>query len=98
MSSELYSKIYNFLVTAKQEHITATSVIYQGIEEDPWIPKEELRGVVHQAISSAMNLYTQGSEHQQKFLGIPLQVSPYETHLKKYSLDRIMICHNFSTS
>lgn len=30
MSSELYSKIYNFLVTANQEHnITATSVIYQ---------------------------------------------------------------------
>ena len=82
MSSELYSKIYNFLVTAKQEHITATSVIYQGIEEDLWIPKEELREVVHQAILSAMNLYAQSSEHQQKFLGIPLQVSPYETNLK----------------
>ena len=82
MSSELYSKIYNFLVTAKQEHITATSVIYQEIEEDPWISKEELRGVVHQAILSAMNLYTQGSEQQQKFLGIPLQVSPYGTNLK----------------
>ena len=63
MSSELYSKIYNFLVTAKQEHITVTSVIYQGIKEDPWIPKKELREVVYQAISSAMNLYTQGSEH-----------------------------------
>ena len=86
MSSEIYSKIYNFLVTAKQEHITATSVIYQGIEEDPWIQKEELRGVVHQAISSAMNIYSQGSEHQQKFLRIPLQVSHYETSLKKYSV------------
>ena len=47
MSSELYSKIYNFLVTAKQEHITTTLVIYQGIEEDPWILKEELKRVVH---------------------------------------------------
>jgi len=25
---------------------TATSVIYQGIEEDPWIPKEELRELI----------------------------------------------------
>ena len=98
MSSELYLKIYNFLVTAKQEHINATSIIYQGIKEDPWIPKEELRGVVHQAISSAMNFYTQGSEHQQKFLEIPLQVSPYETNLKKYSLNTMMICRSFSTS
>ena len=98
MSSELYSKIYNFLVTAKQEHITATSVIYQGIEKDPWILKEELKGVVHQAISLTMNLYTQDSEHQQKFLGIPLQVNPYETNLKKYLLDRMMICRSFSTS
>jgi hypothetical protein len=98
MSSELYSKIYKFLVNAKQEHITATSVIYKGIEEDPWIQKEELRGVVHQAISSAMNLYPQGSEQHQKFLGIPLQVSPYETSLKKNSVDRMMICRSFSAS
>ena len=83
---------------AKQEHITVTSVIYQEIEENLWILKEELRGMVHQAISSAMNLYTQGSKHQQKFLEIPLQVSPYETNLKKYSLDRMMICRSFSTS
>jgi hypothetical protein len=44
MSSELYSKIYNFLVTVNQEHITATSVIYQGIEEDPWISQNDLEG------------------------------------------------------
>ncbi|RGB23476.1 hypothetical protein C1646_774447 [Rhizophagus diaphanus] len=53
MSSELYSKIYNFLVTANQEHITAISVIYQGIEEDPWISQNDLRRVVDQAIGFA---------------------------------------------
>ncbi len=47
MSSELYSKIYNFLVTAKREHITVILVIYQGIEEEPWILKKELRGMIH---------------------------------------------------
>ena len=46
MSSELYSKIYNFLVTAKQEHITSTSIIYQGIEKDPWISQNDLRSIV----------------------------------------------------
>ncbi len=64
MSSELYSKIYNFLVTAKQKYITVTLIIYQGIEKDPWILKEELRRVIHQAISSAINLYTQDSKYQ----------------------------------
>jgi hypothetical protein len=37
MSSELYLKIYNFLVTAKQKHITTTLVIYQEIKNDLWI-------------------------------------------------------------
>ena len=57
MSSELYSKIYNFLVIVKQEHITATSVIYQGIEDDPWISQNDLRSIVNQAIGFASNLY-----------------------------------------
>ncbi len=57
MSFKLYLKIYNFLVTTKQEHITATSVIYQGIEKDPWISQNDLRSVVDQAIGFASNLY-----------------------------------------
>jgi len=75
MSSELYSKIYNFLVTAKQEHITATSVIYQGIEEDPWISQNDLRRVVDQAIGFASNLYTEEPLRQLKLLRILPQVS-----------------------
>ena len=46
ISFELYSKIYNFLVIANQEHITATLVIYQEIEKDPWISQNDLRRVV----------------------------------------------------
>jgi hypothetical protein len=75
MSSELYSKIYNFLVTANQEHITATSVIYQGIEEDPWILQNDLRRVVDQAIGFASNLYAEEPSRQLKLLRILPQVS-----------------------
>ena len=75
MSSELYSKIYNFLVTANQEHITATLVIYQGIEEDPWISQNDLRRVVDQAIGFASNLYAEEPSRQLKLLRILPQVS-----------------------
>ena len=68
MSSELYSKIYNVLVTAKQEHITTTSVIYQGIEEDPWISQNDLRSIVNQAIGFASNLYSEEPSRQLKLL------------------------------
>ncbi|CAJ0858965.1 8194_t:CDS:2 [Entrophospora sp. SA101] len=39
MSADLQTKIYNFLINAEENHITATSVIYQGIENEPWISK-----------------------------------------------------------
>ncbi|CAG8734634.1 16857_t:CDS:2 [Acaulospora morrowiae] len=71
--SELYAKVYNFIVTAEEENINASTVIYQALNEEPWIPKEEIRGLVHRAISSALNLYAQGSTQQQKISQIPLQ-------------------------
>ncbi|CAG8656147.1 3309_t:CDS:2, partial [Paraglomus brasilianum] len=71
--SELYAKIYNFIVTAEEENINASTVIYQALNEEPWISKEEVRGLVHRAISSALNLYAQGSTRQQKLSQIPLQ-------------------------
>ncbi|CAI2200904.1 5691_t:CDS:2, partial [Funneliformis geosporum] len=49
--------------TAKQEHITATSVIYQGIKEDPWISQNDLRRF-------ASNLYSEELSHQLKLLRI----------------------------
>ena len=42
--SELYAKIYNFIVTAEEENINASTVIYQALNEEPWISKEEVRG------------------------------------------------------
>ena len=75
MSFELYSKIYNFLVTAKQEHITVTLVIYQEIEDDPWILQNDLRSIVDQAIEFASNLYAKEPTCQLKLFRILLQVS-----------------------
>src|SRR5438874_9180678 len=75
MSSNLFEKIYNFLVNAPQEHITAVSVIYQGIEEEPWITKTELRDIVTRAITSASSLHGLSSPQTLKLLQIPLQVS-----------------------
>ena len=73
MSFGIYTKIYNFLVSANHEQITAFSVIYQAIDENPWILKNDLRDVVHKAVSSAKN-YVQNVAIQQKLLAIPLQV------------------------
>ncbi|PKK56244.1 hypothetical protein RhiirC2_858686 [Rhizophagus irregularis] len=49
MNTHLSTKIYNFLVNAEEEHITGASVIYQGIEDDPWVSKDELRSIISQA-------------------------------------------------
>jgi hypothetical protein len=46
MNTHLSTKIYNFLVNAEEEHITGASVIYQGIEDDPWVSKEELKSII----------------------------------------------------
>ncbi|CAI2195779.1 18333_t:CDS:1, partial [Funneliformis geosporum] len=56
--------------TAKQEHITTTSVIYQEIEEGPWILQNDLRSIVDQAIGFASILYSEKPLHQLKLLQI----------------------------
>ena len=75
MSNNLYTKIYNFLVNAPQEHITAGSVIYQAIEENPWISRNELRSIVNRAVTSAKNLYEEGSLEYMRLFDILLEVS-----------------------
>ena len=75
MSNNLYTKIYNFLVNAPQEHITAGSVIYQGIEENPWILRNELKSIVDRAVTSAKNLYEEGSLEYMRLFDILLEVS-----------------------
>ena len=74
MSTDLQTKIYNFLINAEEDHITATSVIYQGIEDEPWISKNELRSIVDQAVGFASNSYMEGSSRQLKLLRILPQV------------------------
>ncbi|CAJ0747219.1 11460_t:CDS:2 [Entrophospora sp. SA101] len=46
MSADLQTKIHNFLINAEERHINATSVVHQGLEENPWIPQNELRMIV----------------------------------------------------
>ncbi|CAG8660760.1 12646_t:CDS:2, partial [Acaulospora colombiana] len=59
----------------EEENINATTVIYQALYEEPWIPKEEMRGLVYRAISSAMDPCAQSSSstRNQKLSQIPLQ-------------------------
>ena len=77
MFTELYTKIYNFLINAEEAHITATSVIYQGIKEEPWISQNKLKSIIDRAINSASNLYEEDSTRQLKLLRILYQVVYY---------------------
>jgi len=75
MSSELYQKVYNFLAVSPLELITASSVIFQIIEEEPWISKEECRIIVNNAINASLNIYSDNTSTQNKLLKISTQVS-----------------------
>ncbi|RHZ81535.1 hypothetical protein Glove_119g18 [Diversispora epigaea] len=73
MSTDLQTKIYNFLVNAEEDHITAGSVIYQAIENDTWLEKNELRGIIEQAVSFANNQNVRGSSRHTTLLEILLE-------------------------
>ena len=75
MSTDLYNIIYEFLKTAEEHQINATSVIYLGMKEDRWIPQTELRSIVDRVITSASNVYMEGSPRQLRILRISPQVS-----------------------
>ena len=66
MSTVMYNKIYEFLITAEKCQINATSVIYLGMKENRWIPQTELKTVVERAVSSASNVFMEGSSRQLK--------------------------------
>ncbi|CAG8531329.1 11098_t:CDS:2 [Acaulospora colombiana] len=55
------TRLSNFLINATEEDITASSVIYQVLEEDPWIPQNELKSIVYQAVTLTKNLCEEGS-------------------------------------
>ncbi|CAG8666683.1 4431_t:CDS:1, partial [Paraglomus occultum] len=73
MSTDLYNVIYEFLITAEERQINATSVIYLGMEEDRWIRQNELRSIIDRVVASASNVYREGSSRQLRILRIPLQ-------------------------
>jgi hypothetical protein len=75
MSTELYQKVYDFLSNSPLKYITASSVIFQVIEEEPWITKEELRTIVDNAINTSLNIYSNDTPAQNKLLRILVQVS-----------------------
>ncbi|CAI2195417.1 14530_t:CDS:1, partial [Funneliformis geosporum] len=70
MSTKIYNKIYNFLTTAKERRINATSVIYLGIKENCWISQIELKMTVERTVTSASNVFMEGSSCQLKFFQI----------------------------
>ncbi|RHZ54562.1 hypothetical protein Glove_426g38 [Diversispora epigaea] len=73
MSTDLQTKIYNFLINAEEDHITAGSVIYQVIEDNTWLEKNELRGIIEQAVSFANNQNIRGSSRHTTLLEILLE-------------------------
>jgi hypothetical protein len=74
MSTNLYTKIYNFLLNTKEEDITAGSVIYQGIEESPWIFQNELKSIIEFAVKNVQNQCEQGSLRHFTLSGIMSEV------------------------
>ena len=75
MNTHLSTKIYNFLVNAEEEHITGASVIYQGIEDDPWVSKDELRSIISQAVTLANSQNIRSSSRHTTLLEILSEVS-----------------------
>jgi hypothetical protein len=74
--SQLFDKIYNFLVTSPLQYITAFSIIYQAIEDDTWIEKENLRTIISTAINTAIaDHYFQNKNVRDKFHKILTKVN-----------------------
>ncbi|CAG8803064.1 103_t:CDS:2, partial [Dentiscutata erythropus] len=73
-TEEIYSKVYDFLVSAPPKHITATSVIFQGIEEDSEISQNVLKTIVNRAVANVNNLATTNISRRTKLL----QINPQE--------------------
>ncbi|CAH1769155.1 12349_t:CDS:2, partial [Entrophospora sp. SA101] len=69
----LYDSTFEFLRIALPELITAFSVVYHAMNEEPWITKENLRQIFHQAILAVMPSYEASSEKYQKLQGLSLK-------------------------
>jgi len=75
MSKTLAGKIFEFLTSSSLEHITAFSVVYQAMEEDPWIQRDILRNTVINAVNLATDSYSNDIMAQNKILTVSEQVS-----------------------
>ena len=62
------------MTSIKTEHLIASSIIYQGLEENPWISKDELRGVIEKAVNLIKNSYGLDFERSGKLIQIIPQV------------------------
>jgi hypothetical protein len=70
----LYVKTVEYLTSVKTEHLMAGSVIYQGLEENPWISKEELKSVIGSAVEYVKDLHVIDYGRHAKLLNIIPQV------------------------
>ncbi|RHZ43485.1 hypothetical protein Glove_1066g3 [Diversispora epigaea] len=92
MSTNLSTKIYNFLINTEEDYITAGSVIYQAIEDEPWIEKNELKNIIEQAILFANNNITRGSSRYMILLEIlPEQFKYPIVRLQEKILDSVRV-------
>ncbi|CAG8792159.1 14051_t:CDS:2, partial [Dentiscutata erythropus] len=62
MSNNVYAKLRNFLLNAEEKTITAGSVIYQVVGENPWISKDELKSIIEFAVDLVEDQIDQGSK------------------------------------
>jgi hypothetical protein len=76
MPGQLFDKVYKFLTTSQLRYITAFSVIYQVIEDEPWVEQEELRRIVNDVMISVVtaNVYSRNLTAQNKLLKILAKV------------------------
>ncbi|CAG8739871.1 15853_t:CDS:2 [Cetraspora pellucida] len=69
----MQNQINNFLETARECRINATSVIYLGLKENQWIPKDELRTIIDKAVIFGQSKYAKGTSHYLRISKIPSQ-------------------------
>ena len=90
MSSDyLCVKIAEYLSGLKTEHIMAATLIYQGLEENPWISKNELRSIVNRAVNLVKSSTTMDFERSGRLIQIIPQVS-CEILVKNILIHRMM--------
>ena len=70
MNNTLINKIYTFLVNAPEEHINAATVIFQGIEEEPWLKSDKLKIIIEKAVNLAKPSYSEKFLHYVHLLEI----------------------------